>query len=192
MTFPATFEDLVRAMHGCEQAPGISVLKHGQMVNDRFLDLYYSICHNQPLKLEWRLPDWFWQHRQKICCQLLPLDSISRYQVYHDCGKPYCKVIDESGKSHYPDHAKISGEIWRSLGNPEAECRLMELDMEAHKIRREGYPEFWAREEAMTLWITAFCEIHANAEMFGGIESVSFKIKWKRLEKLGRFYFKEN
>ena len=33
--------------------------------------------------------------------------------------------------------------------------------------------------------ITALAELHSNAAMFGGIESTSFKIKFKKLEKLG-------
>ncbi len=28
---------------------------------------------------------------------------------------------------------------------------------------------------------TSICEIHANAQLFGGIESISFKIKEKKL-----------
>lgn len=33
--------------------------------------------------------------------------------------------------------------------------------------------------------VVALAELYANAELFGGIESDSFKIKFKRLEKLG-------
>lgn len=66
----------------------------------------------------------------------------------------------------------------------------MSLDMEAHTISREGYAEFCARPEAMTLLITALCELQANASMFGGLGSDSFKIKAKRLEKLGCHLFR--
>jgi hypothetical protein len=30
------------------------------------------------------------------------------------------------------------------------------------------------------------CEIHANADMFGGINSTSFKIKFKQINKRGK------
>lgn len=36
------------------------------------------------------------------------------------------------------------------------------------------------------LLITGLCEIHSNAVMFGGIDSQSFKIKHKKLNRLGK------
>jgi hypothetical protein len=33
--------------------------------------------------------------------------------------------------------------------------------------------------------LTSLCELHSNASMFGGIESTSFKIKYKQLDKRG-------
>jgi hypothetical protein len=37
----------------------------------------------------------------------------------------------------------------------------------------------------LTLLVTSLCELHSNASMFGGIESTSFKIKYKQLDKRG-------
>lgn len=99
-------------------------------------------------------------------------------------------TIDAEGKKHFENHAEISAKIWAEAGGTELECRLMALDMDAHIIRADQYAEFCSRPEAMTLLITALCEIHANAEMFGGLDSTSFKIKWKRLDKLGKHYFR--
>lgn len=50
------------------------------------------------------------------------------------------------------------------------------------------YPseEFAGRPHAVALLLTGLAEVHANASMFGGIESTSFKIKWKNLDKRGR------
>jgi hypothetical protein len=36
------------------------------------------------------------------------------------------------------------------------------------------------------LLLTGLCELHSNAQMFGGIDSTSFKIKFKQLERLGK------
>lgn len=42
-----------------------------------------------------------------------------------------------------------------------------------------------SRKDVCTLMLTALAELHSNANMFGGIESTSFIIKWKKLQKLG-------
>jgi hypothetical protein len=39
---------------------------------------------------------------------------------------------------------------------------------------------------ACTLLLSALAEVHSNANMFGGIDSTSFKIKWKHLDKRGK------
>lgn len=39
---------------------------------------------------------------------------------------------------------------------------------------------------AKTNLIAGLSEIHANASMFGGIDSTSFKIKWKQISKRGK------
>lgn len=41
------------------------------------------------------------------------------------------------------------------------------------------------KRDLCSLLLTALAEIHANAEMFGGIESQSFKSKYKQLDRRG-------
>lgn len=57
-------------------------------------------------------------------------------------------------------------------------------------LHTETYEQVIARnlslKTRMTLLVTALAELHSNAAMFGGIESTSFKIKWKKLDKLGK------
>jgi hypothetical protein len=53
-------------------------------------------------------------------------------------------------------------------------------------MKSDAIEEFAKHPEAISLLITGLCELHSNAQMFGGIESTSFKIKWKHLSKMGK------
>ena len=59
--------------------------------------------------------------------------------------------------------------------------------MEIHTIKAKDV-EYFCRDKtiALTLLIAGLCEVHSNASMFGGIESTSFKIKMKQIEKRGK------
>lgn len=103
--------------------------------------------------------------------------------IYHDCGKPFCLQVDEEGKRHFPNHAEISKQTWLSCNGDLPTANLIGMDMELHLMRPGQEEQFSHRPEACTLIIAALCEIHSNAEMFGGIDSTSFKIKWKHLNK---------
>ena len=46
--------------------------------------------------------------------------------------------------------------------------------------------EDWTEQDACTLLLAALAEIHSNAKMFGGIDSTSFKMKWKQLDRRGK------
>jgi hypothetical protein len=63
---------------------------------------------------------------------------------------------------------------------------LIKMDMDIHCLKSEGLDEFDDRYECVSLLVTGLSEIHANASMFGGIESTSFKIKWKQIDKRGK------
>lgn len=157
-------------------------MRHGELVAEKFKDLISS-----ERKHLWVIPGWLQGHFVSISERLIPkFDLITTYQTYHDIGKPFCRVIDEDGRAHYPNHAVISAEIWNSSGKCKIIGELISRDMEFHLLKpseiTNGYP---IDDLSLILLITALCEIHANAEMFGGIESDSFKIKWKRLEKIG-------
>jgi hypothetical protein len=179
-----TFKELVKAMKSCEQTQGLNVLQHGLSVNQYFQDLKAHIIDGTPLKFEWKLPGWI--YNKDIWNNLASDKDINTYQIYHDCGKPFCLTIDEEGKRHFPDHAKVSGQIWRQIGGSEIQASLMEHDMDIHLLKMEDFEEFRKLPFAETLLITGLCEIHSNAAMFGGIDSTSFKIKWKKINKIGK------
>lgn len=168
-------------MQSGAQTKGISYWEHGSLVAARFRDLM-----NPTPNMVWRMPDWFTQNASWIRTQLAPdFDSIITYQQWHDCGKPLCRTVDDEGKVHYPDHAKVSAEIWLKLGGDAFIGELIEHDMDCHLLRPAQAADFATQPYALILLVTALCELHANASMFGGLQSDSFKIKWKRLDRCG-------
>lgn len=159
------------------------MLEHGQSVLSYYDDLMRPITMGREPKLEWRLPDWV----NKINPEdLLDYETVREYLIYHDCGKPFCKTIDQEGKQHFPGHAEISYRRWLQYSTDTTIANLIRSDMDIHTLRSEDIEEFKKRPEAITLLVAALCEIHSNSQMFGGIESTSFKIKWKHLNKIGR------
>lgn len=168
-------------MQAGHQAKGLSFWEHGSMVVARYRDLM-----NPDPAMTWRLPAWFTENADWIRAKLAPdFDLITKYQQWHDCGKPFARTVDADGKVHYPDHASISANIWRQLGGDQKIGDLIEQDMACHTLRPAEAEAFASNPNALTLLITALCELHANASMFGGMESDSFKIKYKRLDKCG-------
>src|SRR5687768_1786000 len=165
-------------MSSCCQSQGQTILQHGEAVSARFKDLVGD------RQLEWRLPDWF---DLELLLPLCPsAEVMEQYHVYHDCGKPFCRTVDAEGKQHFPDHARISASIWRVYGGDPLVAELIERDMDMHTMKPADAAEYKRLDLAPALLLTALAELHANAEMFGGLESTSFKIKWKALNKVGK------
>lgn len=182
--------EVTTAMMNTEQMTGLSVFEHGVSVNKKFIELYDYLYNGKELISEWKLPNWIEENKELIKEKLLPLDIINEYQIYHDCGKPYCLEIDDNGKQHFKDHANKSYEIWNEIGGNKQVGELIKMDMDIHLLKDTGVEEFSAKTESITLLITGLCEVHANADMFGGIESTSFKIKMKQISKRGNAILK--
>jgi len=60
-----------------------------------------------------------------------------------------------------------------------------------HTMKAKDIDNFINKEEAISLLFTGLCEIHANAELFGGIQSTSFKIKLKQINNRGKQIIKK-
>lgn len=159
-------------MKNCEQTAGQSVWDHGISVHQYFKRIIAGDTEGM------RIPDWFNQHRDKIIANLHVTQVIHDYTVYHDCGKPYCRVEDVEGKVHFPDHANVSARTYLDATEDPLVSNLTASADEIAKLCVE-----WDVEDAMTLLVAALAEIHSNARLFGGIESVSFKSKWKNWER---------
>jgi len=177
-------DQLIQDMKNCPQTETQSVYDHGLSVKNHFLQLLEFLKTGQIFG-QWRLPEWLSKYRQEILNNLLPIQIIEEYLEFHDCSKPYCIQYDENGKRHFPNHAELSYLKWLEVGgNPQA-AELMKMDMDVHLLKDKDVADFCKRPQAITLLLSALSEVHSNSCMFGGIESTSFKIKYKQIEKRG-------
>ena len=182
-------DKLIEDMKNCQQTAGQSVYQHGEAVANKFDWLVSNAEDVALLDEHFCLPDWFLSYRHRLLAYAMNPIDIRLYQLFHDCGKPYCLSIDAEGKRHFEDHAKVSYETWLKHGGDESIGRLILHDMDLHVMKDADIESFCSTmsiDEASILLLTALCEIHANAEMFGGLQSQSFKIKWKQLNKRGK------
>jgi len=182
-------KQLIKDMSACEQTKGMTVLEHGELVYKYYNDLMRHLRDDYLLELGWLLPEWIYRHKDLILSKVYDDDIMKAYQIYHDCGKPYCRTVDIEGKQHFPDHAAKSFEVWDHIfGRVEDPIvgTMIRQDMDIHCLKGEGVDEFASRPQAVSLMLTGLSEVHANASMFGGMESTSFKIKWKQIDKRGR------
>jgi hypothetical protein len=161
-----------------------SVWDHGQSVQNYMNDLLDHLQKDTPLKYEWKLPDWIYD---PILLESLPnKETLDLYTLYHDCGKPFCLIYDEDGRKHFPNHAEVSCNTFNKVFDNSVSADLISRDMDFHLLRADKLQEFSEYEYATTLILSALSEVHSNATMFGGTDSVSFKIKWKHSNKRGR------
>lgn len=172
-------------MQNCFQFEKQSVLQHGLSVRDHMKQLIH-ILHSNKCDNNWKLPDWLFQYRENIINSLLPWNVIETYTIYHDCGKPYCISTDNDGKQHFYNHANVSADKWLEVGGSEQIAKLIRMDMIIHTMKANDIDAFIANPEAITLLLAGLAEVHSNAKMFGGIDSISFKIKWKQINKRGQ------
>ena len=113
-------------------------------------------------------------------------DDICSYLIYHDCGKPFCLIIDDNGKRHFPNHAMISKNTFLQYSSNQFIANLIEKDMLCHITKPKDYLSLVYEPYIELLLCSALAELHSNASMFGGFASDSFKIKFKNLDKLGQ------
>jgi len=170
----------------CEQTKEQSVLQHGISVKNYTFDLINHLRYNTPLKYEWSIPDWLYQNKQLILSNLPSDKTLKYYTILHDCGKPYCLEYDLEGKKHFTNHAQVSFDTFNSLFNDEVAAHLIKHDMDIHLLKSDGVEDFCKNPYALTLLLVGLAEIHSNSKMFGGLESTSFKIKWKSINQRGK------
>jgi len=139
-----------------------------------------------------KLPDWYSTYKTQIYANLHDFKTIKHYNLWHDLSKPWVRTVDENNKVHYPDHANKSADMFlEHIRNDETIARLIRNDMAFHTLKFEEILDLkLSIQDTCTLLITALAELHSNAiaNVFHPIlkiESDSFKIKFKRINKLG-------
>ena len=180
-------------MDQCFQFENISVYDHGLDVRECYHELRSHLIDGTPLSRDWTLPAWI--RHPKIITGLIDADDriVHLYQVYHDCGKPICKTVDERGRQHFRDHARISKKLWTDTVGPGAVADLIGMDMDVHTAKTDAaIQEIASKPQAITMLLTALCEIHSNSRMFGGISSKGFITKLWQIEHVGRMIISEN
>lgn len=171
-------------MESCQQTDTQTIYQHGENIAQCIQRIFDYLDGKDALS-DWKIPKWLETNKDKIKSKLLDRKIILEYALFHDCGKPFCLQLDGNGKRHFPNHAQKSYETWLECGGDKQIAELIRMDMDIHTLKEEGIAEFANRTEAITLLIAGLAEIHGNAQMFGGIDSISFKIKWKHINGKG-------
>ncbi len=173
-------------MRKCEQTKGQSVLQHGLSVKNYTFDIINHLRFGTPLKYEWKLPDWIYENKDLFISSLTSDKTLKYYTILHDCGKPYCVDFDTDGKKHFPNHAEVSSQVFSQIFDDEIAINLIKSDMDIHLLKSDGVDSFCLNSQALTLLLVGLSETHSNANMFGGLDSISFKIKWKNINQRGK------
>ena len=105
---------------------------------------------------------------------------------FHDCGKPFCLIIDSDGKRHFPNHAEVSAFYFNQVFDNQVASDLIRRDMDIHLLKSDGVDSFSREPHALTLLLTGLAEVHSNSQIFGGLDSTSFKIKHKSITQRGK------
>lgn len=199
--------NLYEMMKNCEQTKGQSVWDHGWWVRQYFDDLECKWL-KIPTEQEWKLPKYWDSYEEDIFGNSNTEEVMWAYTLLHDCGKPFCKEIID-GKVHFPNHAEVSSKIYLEHGkeyfedwlSEDQHIKVSELirdDMILHTCSSEELSEKIKDsnvEHMCSLVISAWCELNGNAAMFGGFDTVSFKSKFKHLDRrtkqICKYYFGE-
>lgn len=174
-------------MLNCKQFASQSVYQHGISVQTHLRSLLDHLENGS--ESDFRIPDWLLSYKAHILANLHDQETVSLYTLYHDCGKPFCLTEDSEGKQHFPDHAQVSRETFLAATGNEVVANLIGWDMVIHTASAEeldGYLAIWTPQDACTLLLAALSEIHANARVMNGMDSTSFKMKWKQLDRRGK------
>jgi hypothetical protein len=169
-------------MKETEQTKGQTILQHGLSVfkyTNKLINKQYE---------GFRLPQWWSEYEEEILANIHEFKTIKHYTIFHDIGKPFCLSFGDSGETHFTDHANISYNTFKSLfPNLIDVGKLIKHDMLLHASTIDDIFELClSKQDLSTLLISSLAELHSNADMFGGIDSTNFKIKWKRWNSIAR------
>lgn len=174
-----TYDQLLLNMRRCFQFKDVDMYEHGLLVNKEYVNIITSL--NEGLISEVLPVDLIDMYKNK---SVLDFSLMMKYQILHDCGKPLCREVDENQRVHYPGHANVSYQQIARLFPKETDLQYLVLhDMDFHTLKPDQLKELAESKYGFSLYLTAWAELIANAQMFDGFDSVSFKIKRKHLVK---------
>jgi hypothetical protein len=183
-------EALCKKMETARQNDKQTIMAHGVSVKDRAFSIVSALSTGEHGIWSEVLPESMLTGKfgQYLLDHRHPAQTIWNYTLFHDCGKPDCMVLDDDGRRHFPEHEKVSSQVWQDLGSGD-EVRLMSLDMTLHRMKADEFDSFIKsanKQDICTLLLVSYAEIVANALDNDplGLESVSFKIKKKHLDRL--------
>lgn len=183
--YPDAFRLYLRSTMATAPQGSSSVMKHCVQTREAFDRLACHLETQEPLALP--VPAWVQSYREPLARLAAENRSLMQeYLGWHDCGKPFCLAYDEQGRPHFPGHATVSALVWLEGGGCAHAASLMAQDMDLHTLKAEDCEEFARRPDAGLLLLAGVASLHANAQDFGGAESESFKIKFKRLSARGQ------
>lgn len=89
---------------------------------------------------------------------------------------------------HFPEHEIVSAKVWKELfPNENLVHDLILNDLKIHKLKANEVEGFCKDPiMAVNLLISGLAAIYSNQELFGGINSDSFKIKFKNITQRGK------
>lgn len=159
-------------MQACLQSPEETIWDHCQSVSNS----YFNLLQNPN-----QLPAIIQANWDFILRNQADPNVVKDYLEWHDCGKPFC-ITDSSGRISFPDHAAVSEKMFTDAGGKAESARLIGLDMVFHITKPAEILDLDLDTNTMaTLMLSAWAALFANAAMFGGRESESFKIKQSQL-----------
>ena len=176
-----TLNSVKADMANYEQFPNWSILEHGIDCAARLKGLITGDTQVH----RWALPEWYWQYKDRFKINISFEDALE-YATMHDCGKPYCRTIDENGKQHFPNHAEISYQTYCQISDNKIVADLIRHDMDIHLLKADGIEKFCQNPNAILHLLAGLAEINSNAEHCGGFDTTSFKIKFKTLSQRGK------
>ena len=178
MEYTKCIYTLNEKMRDCKQTEVMSILEHGVDVNKKYQEIVKILKGG--MENIYCLPEQLFELFQMF--PLLEDRIINHYQIYHDCGKPLCKIVDEEGRQHFPDHSKVSYEQFKLIfPDKDVEAFMVLHDMDFHTLCADDLKGLAISHCGFSLYLTAWAELISNALMFGGFDSTSYKIKRKKL-----------
>ena len=182
MEFTKCIYTLHEKMRECKQTDTMSIMQHGLDVSAKYNDIL-KILSNKMDNI-YQLPEKLFEIFRNRHDELLDDYIMNHYHIYHDCGKSLCLEIDKKGRQHFPNHSMYSYTQFKMIfPDKETEALMILHDMYFHTMKTEDLKDLALSKYGFSLYLTSWAEIFSNAEMFGGTDSISFKIKKKKLIK---------